>query len=57
MPDDYATRLSADEITNLVAYLRTQQGRDLTQDRRAADGGRRLTYERLVNAKPSRTTG
>src|SRR5204862_5905488 len=29
MPGDYATRLSAADITNLVAYLHAQQGRDL----------------------------
>jgi PQQ-dependent dehydrogenase (methanol/ethanol family) len=31
MPGDYATRLSANEISDLVAYLRTLQARDLTK--------------------------
>ena len=51
MPNDYATRLSADEITNIVGFLRMQQGRDLskTVTQPLASGG--VTYQRLVNAK------
>lgn len=49
-PTDYATRFSAAEIANLVAYLGTLTGRD---ERRTATtppvpGG--VTFERLVNA-------
>jgi mono/diheme cytochrome c family protein len=50
MPDDYRSRLSAGDITNLVGFLRVQQGRDL--EKIAAQplaGG--VSYERLVNAK------
>lgn len=50
MPNDYATRLSPEEITNLVAYLRMQQGRDLSKTiTQPIAGG--LTYERLLKAK------
>ena len=31
MPGDYAKRLTADEITNIVGFLRMQQGRDLSK--------------------------
>ena len=50
MPNDYATRLTADEITNLVGFLRMQQGRD--QSKIVANpiaGG--VTYQRLINAR------
>jgi alcohol dehydrogenase (cytochrome c) len=50
MPGDYATRLSADEITNIVGFLRMQQGRD--QNKIVAQpvaGG--VSYQRLLNAK------
>ncbi len=49
MPGDYGQRLSAAEIQNLVAYLRVQNGRDLSKTILAdIPGG--LTYERLRNA-------
>jgi hypothetical protein len=50
MPGDYATRLSADDITNIVGFLRMQQGRD--QNKIVAQpiaGG--VTYQRLQNAR------
>jgi alcohol dehydrogenase (cytochrome c) len=49
MPGDYARRLSAADITHLVAFLRSQRARDL--DKTAAQpiaGG--ITFQRLVNA-------
>lgn len=50
MPNDYAARLSPSEITNLVAYLRMQQGRDLTKTAaQPITGG--VNYQRLLNAK------
>ena len=49
-PSDYATKLSASEITNLVAYLRAQQGRDLTRTAAAPPLPGGVTYERLLNA-------
>ncbi|MCM3879813.1 MAG: PQQ-dependent dehydrogenase, methanol/ethanol family [Vicinamibacterales bacterium] len=50
MPADYATRLSPADITNLVAYLYAQQGRDLTKTvQQPIAGG--VTYERLRNSK------
>jgi alcohol dehydrogenase (cytochrome c) len=50
-PTDYATKLSPDDVSNLVAYLRTLNG---PRGAGAADlppaaGG--VTYERLINAK------
>ena len=46
MPGDYATRLSAGEISNLVAYLRTLNARDLTKTSAAPlTGG--LTFDRI----------
>jgi alcohol dehydrogenase (cytochrome c) len=49
MPNDYAKRLSADEVTNLVAFLATQQNRDLgkTVTQPLAGG---VSYQRLINA-------
>jgi alcohol dehydrogenase (cytochrome c) len=49
MPNDYAKRLSADEMTNLVAFLRAQQARDLgkTVTQPLAGG---VSYQRLTNA-------
>jgi alcohol dehydrogenase (cytochrome c) len=49
MPGDYATRLSPTEITNIVAYLGMQQGRDLTKTvgQQIAGG---VTNERLLKA-------
>jgi len=50
MPSDYAKRLTADDITNIVGFLRTQQARDLTKTiAQPLAGG--VTYQRLVNAK------
>src|SRR5271157_3292637 len=50
MPDDYARRLNAPEIQNLVAYLKTLTGRDLAQPVAVnIPGG--LTSERIVNAR------
>jgi alcohol dehydrogenase (cytochrome c) len=50
MPNDYGNRLSPDEITNIVAYLRMQEGRDLTKTiSQPIAGG--VTYERLLKAK------
>jgi len=51
MPGDYATRLSAADITNLVAFLRDQQGRDLskTSTQPLVNGG--MTADRLRNSK------
>jgi PQQ-dependent dehydrogenase (methanol/ethanol family) len=50
-PTDYPTRLSSDDIANLVAYLRTQQGRDLTRTAAAPPVPGGVTYERLRNAR------
>ena len=50
MPNDYPTRLSADEIANIVAYLRMQQARDLTKTiNQPIAGG--VSYERLLKAR------
>ncbi len=51
MPGDYAKRLSADEITNLVGFLAAQKARDLTKTiaHAVADGG--ASYKRLINAR------
>jgi len=51
MPADFATRLSADERNNVVAYLKTLNGRDLAKSALAdipAQGG--LSAERIRNA-------
>jgi alcohol dehydrogenase (cytochrome c) len=49
MPGDYAKRLSAEDITNLVGFLRSQPGRDLNKTvAQPIEGG--VTYQRLVNA-------
>jgi PQQ-dependent dehydrogenase (methanol/ethanol family) len=50
-PTDYATRLSAAEITNLVAYLGTLRERDLSKTATAPPVPGGVTYERLRNAK------
>src|ERR1051326_4239564 len=49
MPGDYRSRLSADEIQNLLAYLATLKERDITKTGTAAISGG-VTYERLRNA-------
>ncbi len=47
MPDDYEKRLSPEEVQNLMAYMKTLDGSDLTK--LAAGAG--LTYERIRNAE------
>ncbi len=49
MPSDYAQRLSAVEIGNLVAYLKTLNGRDPVKVAQAQIPGG-LTFDRLRNA-------
>lgn len=49
MPADYATRLQPAEIGDLVAYLRTLEGRDLRRTR-ARSIGAGVTADRLRNA-------
>jgi PQQ-dependent dehydrogenase (methanol/ethanol family) len=49
MPDDYSQRLTAAEIQDVVAYLKTLKSRNLTQTVRAEIPGG-LTYARLRNA-------
>ena len=49
MPDDFAKRLSAPEIQNIVAYLKTLNGRDLAKTVRVdVPGG--LSFDRLRNS-------
>jgi alcohol dehydrogenase (cytochrome c) len=50
MPGDYATRLSAGELQNLLAYLRTLKGRDLGKTSTISVSGG-LTDDRLRNAQ------
>ena len=50
MPANYAQRLSAGEIQNLVAYLRNQNGRDFSKTIQAEIPGG-LSYDRLRNAQ------
>jgi PQQ-dependent dehydrogenase (methanol/ethanol family) len=50
MPGDYAARLSSPEITNLIAYLHAQQGRDLTKTSAQPMAGG-VTFDRLRNSK------
>ena len=50
-PADLATRLSAGDVANLVAYLRTLQGRDLSKTASAPPVPGGVTYERLLNAR------
>ena len=49
-PTDYATRFSAAEIANLVAYLGTLKGRDERKTAVAPPVPGGVTFERLVNA-------
>jgi PQQ-dependent dehydrogenase (methanol/ethanol family) len=49
MPADYGQRLSGDDIQNLVAYLKSLNGRDLAKTVQSQIPGG-LTYERLRNA-------
>ncbi|MES1260799.1 MAG: c-type cytochrome, partial [Acidobacteriota bacterium] len=46
MPDDYSKRLTGDEMQNLVAYLKSLDGSDLSQ----LAAGTGLTWERIRNA-------
>ena len=50
MPADYATRLSPADITDVVAYLRTLQGRDLRKTMAQPMAGG-VTSDRLRNAR------
>ena len=50
-PPDYGTRLTADEIANLVAYLGTLRGRDMSKTAIAPPVPGGVTYERLRNAR------
>jgi alcohol dehydrogenase (cytochrome c) len=53
MPDDYGSRLSPEELRNLIAYLGSLKGRDMAKTAAAAIPGG-VTYERLrdSNAEP-----
>ena len=50
-PPDYKTRLSESDLTNLVAYLLTQKGRDSTKTAKAPPVPGGVTYERLLKSK------
>lgn len=50
-PRDYATRLSADDVANLVTYLRTLTGRDMNKTSIAPPVPGGVTYQRLLNAR------
>jgi len=50
MPADYARRFSATELQDVVAYLKTLNGRDLTKTIQAEIPAGPLTYERIKNA-------
>lgn len=50
MPDDYGKRLSADELQNLVAYLKSLGGRDFSKTIKADIAGG-LSYERIRHAR------
>lgn len=50
MPADYASRLSADEIQDVVAYLKTLTERDYTKTIHAEMPAGGLSYERILNA-------
>ncbi|MCU1263392.1 MAG: hypothetical protein JWO80_6277 [Bryobacterales bacterium] len=47
MPDDFSKRLTGAEIQNLVAYLKTLDGRDLSK----RGSGEGLTWDRILNAE------
>jgi len=49
MPADYTSRLSAEEIQNLIAYLGTLKERDINKTANASIPGG-VTYERLRNS-------
>ena len=48
---DYKTRLSESDVTNLVAYLSTQKGRDTAKTARVPPLPGGVTYERLLQSK------
>jgi PQQ-dependent dehydrogenase (methanol/ethanol family) len=50
-PPDLATRLSAADVSDLVAYLRTLNGRDMSKTAFAPPIPGGVTYERLLNSK------
>jgi alcohol dehydrogenase (cytochrome c) len=50
MPSDYATRLSAGDLQNVIAFLVRQRGRDLVKTS-AQPIGDAVSFERLKNAK------
>jgi PQQ-dependent dehydrogenase (methanol/ethanol family) len=53
MPGDFASRLTAGEITNVVAYLQAQKGRDLTKTIGASiPAGVTATRLRAASAEP-----
>lgn len=49
-PADYATRLAIGDIASLVAFLATQQGRDLAKTAVAPPVPGGVTYERLLHS-------
>ncbi len=50
-PPDLATRLSSSDVADLVAYLRTLNGRDLSKTALADPVPGGVTYERLRNSR------
>ncbi len=50
MPGDFAKRFSAGELQDLVAYLKTLNGRDYAKTIQAQIPAGPLTFERIVNA-------
>ena len=50
MPNDFAKRLSPEDITNLVGFLQTQTARDLTKTASQPIAGG-VSYQRLINAR------
>ena len=50
-PTDYATRLSNADVANLVAYLGTLRGRDMSKTAVAPPVPGGVTYQRLLNAR------
>ena len=56
MPGDYAKRLSADDITNIVGFLRMQQGRDQNKTSRSRSAAA-SAISGSSTREPSRTTG
>ncbi|HEU4938588.1 MAG TPA: PQQ-dependent dehydrogenase, methanol/ethanol family [Vicinamibacterales bacterium] len=49
-PADYKTQLSESAVTNLVAYLLTQKGRDIAKTSRVPPLAGGVTYERLLKS-------